>query len=191
MKRYIKAKTISLLEEDSDTLKYFAKDPNTDPEVLAEISNCNNADILCYLAKNPSTPHNILRKLFAEHTDLNLYLAENTNLPADLCEELASPASHIVVRTELADNPCLPVSIMERFSDDKDTDIRQVLTFNLNLPKYLIEKLANDKDPQVRKRIALHPNISMKLLRKLSKDDKWFVREIANDTIFERGGTVR
>lgn len=61
MKRYIRAKIVNLLDEDYDTLRDIALDPNTDHDTLLQLANTTG--IAWDVVKNPNLSEDILNVL--------------------------------------------------------------------------------------------------------------------------------
>ena len=54
MKLYIRAAIFNILDEDADTQSAIAEDPNTDPEVLDELSHSQYSWVVFRALKNPN-----------------------------------------------------------------------------------------------------------------------------------------
>ena len=187
MKRYINASVKSLISEDYDTLLDLAEDPNTRPEILDELLTSDFEEVYRAVAKNPNTSPNTLHKIYEDHNVLDIELAQNPKLPYDLCELFSSSEYYVFVREALASNPGIPLSVMQKLANDEDWHVRTNLAQNPSLPDDLITKFAKDAESQVRKYVCLNPNISNELLLELCEDVRWYVREIANTILLERG----
>ena len=67
MKRYIKSTVVDLLDEDYDTLRDIALDPDTDHDTLMQLANTTG--VAWDVVKNPNLSEDILSDKFAHFND--------------------------------------------------------------------------------------------------------------------------
>ncbi|MDZ8030453.1 hypothetical protein [Nostoc sp. DedSLP04] len=82
------------------------------------------------LAKNPNTPSDALEKL---------YLKINQTQYPNTIDGLHDIASH----------PNTPVHLLEQFAVHSRTDLRAKVAKNVNIPISILERLSNDSDSRV------------------------------------------
>jgi hypothetical protein len=64
----------------------------------------------------------------------------------------------VLSRYKIAEHPNCPISVLEKLSNDKNSDVRYYVARHPNCPISILEKLANDEDWLVRSSVAEHPN---------------------------------
>ena len=148
MKRYIKTAVVNLKDEPIEDLVEIASNPNTAPEVLADLHKLKVAKITKALAGNPSTPKSILYNFASsvlEHDfaiDCNMWrtLCKNPNLPQELIPKLAKHKNSIV-RMSIAENPSTPISVLNQLADDSDIAVIRTVRENPNISGELYAKV--------------------------------------------------
>ena len=130
MKRYIKAAIKSMSEEDLDTQRRIASDPNTRTEVLRSMADTNEYFIQLDLAANPHTPTDILDQF----TDFRKYsshvrgaVAANPSTPRDTLYKLITLGDPIVYRA-LADNPNTPIDLLDVIAHRQSSEFSNFAT---------------------------------------------------------------
>jgi len=74
-----------------DSLVEKTKSPDTPTDTLIELGKHSKLEVRLAVAGNPNTPEEVLRKLYEEKNENNiyiLYLTKNPSLPEGLREEL-------------------------------------------------------------------------------------------------------
>jgi hypothetical protein len=155
-----------------------AKDPNTRPTRLAELSQSKDPCVVEAVAKNPGTPPERLLLLaqkypaqFLENPVLPLLLLENPNAlhalkkgaarellrvsagpPAWLFGALAAHADEYV-RSCIAESPNTPIATLELLAIDSHENVRSRVAANLKTPMATLELLASDPHSYVSQRV--------------------------------------
>jgi hypothetical protein len=83
------------------------------------------------------------------------------------------------LRQWVAHNKTVPISILERLSDDSSTEVRCAVAEKRKLTQALRQKLALDIDSSVRHRVACNAKCESMVLELLANDREPFVREAA------------
>ena len=76
----------------------------------------------------------------------------------------------------MSTNSNTPINILEKLSNDENTEVRAYMARESNAPMPILEKLAKDKDKVVRRCVALNQNTPAFMLEKLAIDEKNIVR---------------
>ena len=186
-----------------------AKDPNTKPARLVELSQEQDQKILVALAQNPSTPLDTLLVLaqrypadFLANPVLPVLLLENPNVlhgcsyeAAKALVELPESPSWVLhslalhpeqdLRQHVASNKTTSIAILEALSRDADGGVRRSVATNGNTPLAILEVLARDFDKYVCRGVAENETTSIAILEALSRDvDKDVRRNVAgNDNV--------
>ena len=167
MKIYIKAAVSSLLDEDADTLQELAENPNTPPEVLAELANSDNAWVLHTLLRNPNTPSYILDNAVdslipgASTLEINYLSARDT----------MSSLGVVAANPSVSDSTLIKLAkfVMDHFNSEP-WRLYEPLLENPNTPAEALSILINEKTHNARNvtdNVITHPNVTLDVLKKL------------------------
>ncbi|MEU3643052.1 hypothetical protein AB0E59_06705 [Lentzea sp. NPDC034063] len=119
-----------------DVRRALAAGPHTPASVLASLSF---EDALAReLAANPATPSSIAADLLRHHAS-RYFLAERTDLPSDVYDQLASELEPGIL-SQLAANPAVPVPVLRQLTGTRA--LRLVLLRNPAIPLDLLVELA-------------------------------------------------
>ncbi|MFN6479503.1 hypothetical protein [Nostoc sp. DedQUE07] len=118
-----------------DVVSAIASSLKTPPTILLALTDYQNQSsshihFLINLAKNPNTPSDALEKL---------YLKINQTQHPNTIDGLHDIASH----------PNTPVHLLEQFAVHSRTDLRAKIAKNVNIPISILERLSNDSDSRV------------------------------------------
>src|SRR4030067_1440149 len=95
--KFVHGKYFHLLPENLISIEDIARNTGTPPEILAKLSNDQDADVRWYIAENPNTPPEILAKLSNDKdADVRWYVAENPNTPPEILAKLSNDVSEDV-----------------------------------------------------------------------------------------------
>jgi len=144
--------------------RYKRAQNTTDPEELEKLAVDIDGMVRGEVAKNPNTPEFVLEKL-----------AEDWRTPDGYGVSGSSS------RSEVAQNECAPISMLEKFAVEDDEMLRAAVAKNPNTPVSLMEKLLDDKDEYVRKQLARNIKTPASLLEKMAKDENDGVCEAAKE----------
>ena len=102
------------------------------------------------LAANPETEQLTLRRLASSTMDqeILLYIAENSNTPSDVLEELSASES-IEIQIAVARNKSTPKKILSLMSLEYSEDVRYSMAEDYNLPEEILSQLMEDENPYV------------------------------------------
>jgi hypothetical protein len=170
--------------------KSLAKNPSTPEETLLDIFNDSKKLTMGYsvqalLAQNTNLPFEMLQELGnGESTLARSYIAVNPLTPTDLLEELANDEDELV-RMRATMNPKLKPETLIRLSDDEVANVRAQVAYNTKDPK-LLEKLSNDSTPFVRAKVAINKATPTSTLEKLKNDKDPDVRLYAEENLNDR-----
>lgn len=87
------------------------------------------------------------------------------------------------MRSWVAHNKTVPLSILRILSTDSDSDVRIAVASKRKLDESLFETLALDIDESVRQSIAYNKKTPLKVLKLLSEDKEELVRNVALDRL--------
>jgi hypothetical protein len=167
--------------------KSLAKNPSTPEETLFDIFNDSKTAMMGYsvqalLAQNTNLPPDLLQELGnGESTRARSYIAVNPLTPTDLLEKLADDEDELV-RMRAVMNPKLKPETMIRLSDDEEANVRAQVAYNTKDPK-LLEKLSNDLTPFVRAKVAMNKATPKSALEKLKNDKDPDVRMYSEENL--------
>ena len=105
--------------QDLETLRDVVRNPNTPPEILAQLSEDKDVKIRLGIARNPNTPPEILAQLSTDEANY--------------------------VRFMVAQNPNTSPEILAQLSEDENQSVRASVTYNPNVPKELLS-IIREKD---------------------------------------------
>ena len=177
--------------DDPEVREAIAGNPKTPPETLIKMSEFETHYMGTprSLTRNPSSPVKVLTNMYEKalsgqqgwlKSSVFSGLAQNPLTPTKIINDIAATAtkasSDPALKFNLASNSNLPVELIEKYSNDKDSRIRAFLARNPATPSELVEKLALDEDSRVRVYAILNPKISRETLEKLINDKDVDVR---------------
>ena len=147
MKRYILSAVRNLSEEDSDTRKAVASDPDTNVETLRELSSDIASTVRARVAANPNTPEDILLQLATDSSHhVREYLAKNEALPPSVFRTLyQSSIKDEYILTTLASREDTPADVLEALADQtiwRSDDILYTVAANPKTPEKTLIDLA-------------------------------------------------
>ena len=168
MKRYIKS--------DREPINFRlqqAKDPNTSPEVLAQLSLDRSSKVQLAVAKNPNTSTETLAQMAGTigyddyHDDMRIAIGTNPN--ADTSTVLSCLAGHHpYVWVQIAKKkPSDPEVIRELYKSGK-FDVIEQLAKNPNTPTRILRAIA--KKMYFSNELAQNPNAPKDLLESIFKE---------------------
>ncbi len=160
----------------------IAQNPNTPQATLMELARNSVLKIQLAVAKNPATSTEVLA-LLAEHEDTRIQaaLAEHGNITEEIMHQLFPTQQGVLQKREN-----LPISILERFCNERATDkllwkdygLRDFLLSHANTPTWILAELAN-VDLQALKAEKQATHQSAAILDKSIQDDIRFLADIA------------
>ncbi|MBF2066691.1 MAG: hypothetical protein IGS39_20080 [Calothrix sp. C42_A2020_038] len=147
-----------------------AQHPNATPELLQKIlwrlAMDERLSVRKFVAKHPHAPKDILKMWVQKEPQLRNYIAQNPSLPIEILEFLARDASP-KVRLAVAYNPSTPKSVLEKLSFDTEIEIKRAVASNTNTPGHVLEILV--RDWQCCTFVAQNPNTPTKVLEYLGR----------------------
>lgn len=175
----------------------LAQDPTTSPDILEKLYLTQNEAVRQAIAQNPNTPLPILLRLaesypsaFCQNPTLPLFLLEDptfirrlsmrvqraltsaTEIPEFLIEALLG--SYEFLREELAANPGLPASYLERFLESESPQIRFRAAQNPSAPRELMADLLRaGSDANLQGFVASPKEVEPELLERLAHRGVW------------------
>ena len=182
MKRYIQAAIKDISEEDEQYQFFLAQSGETSPRILEQLFELNEGSININLARNPKLPADLAVKLARwDGPGFLEVLSKLSRNPATSGEALAIitevPNITSAIQYHLAGHPNLPVSVQHAFVDSYDPDVRFGLTENPNLNVSVMRELAEDGNYDVRSELAAREDLPLEVIQKLSDDSVDGVRE--------------
>lgn len=176
---------------------YVAQNPSTPGNILDDLATHNQNQISGAIAVNPSTPGYVLERI-AQNRTHDLLIAQHPNATPKLLQQVlwrlaiderfsvrkyvakhAHTPTHILtawVRKEpllrpwIAQNPNIPVKILEILARDTSVQVRIAVASNGSTPSYLLEQLAKDREVEVRQTVASNSNSPANVLEMLVRD---------------------
>lgn len=106
----------------------------------------------------------------------------------ELCQDIIERFPHM--RSWVAANKQLPMSILRVLAIDPDQRVRSIVCVKTNLNPALIEILSRDSSESVRTGIARRSNTPVEIILKLVKDESGEVREAAIQAFAKRKGDI-
>jgi hypothetical protein len=88
----------------------------------------------------------------------------------------------------VAHNKTVPLSILNRLSEDEDPRVREAVAVKRKCSREIFEKLANDPDPVVRSAVAHNKKSPADVLERLSHDAWHVVSDAARRRLNEIEG---
>jgi len=178
------------LERRSGIRKAIATNASSPPDLLYKILNTSKKSIMGYsiqahLAQNTNLPLDILEELGnGESVLARSYIATNPLTPSELLEKLASDEDQLV-RMRVVTSEKIKPETMIRLSEDEEADVRAQVGYN-SKDLELLEKLSSDPASFVRMKVALNKATSTSTLEKLKNDRNSDVRNWAEENLSNR-----
>ena len=178
------------LDRRSGIRKAIATNASSPPDLLYKILNTSKKSIMGYsiqaqLAQNTNLPLDILEELGnGESVLARSYIATNPLTPPELLEKLASDEDQLV-RMRVVMSEKIKPETMIRLSEDEETDVRAQVGYN-SKDLELLEKLSSDPASFVRMKVALNKATSTSTLEKLKNDRNSDVRNWAEENLSNR-----
>lgn len=183
MKRYIVADIVDTYEEDEDSRRRIARDPNTRASTLERMADDDSYFVQLDLASNLNTPVDVLWKL-ADHkypSAIRATVAENPNSPVELLNTLMHDFPDGMIYRALARNSNTPSDCLASMAKLKyDVDLMSCIAGNPNTPINVLEELSEHDDLYVRTWVARNPSTPLDIVTKLANDPAWLVSNSAN-----------
>jgi len=147
-----------------ERLLMWAKNPNTDPDLLDELSTNLATSIRIAVAGNPNTRPETIRMLYRAEPRANYTtVAANPNTPLDLLVQLAEQGmaeDDYWLLNSLARNPTTPEETLDEFLALDSFVLRQFVAANPSTSVSTLMELAIDEDPRIRKAAADNPKLA-------------------------------
>lgn len=187
--------------QDKKILRAIAQNPNSPPDLLVELAG----DYLEEIGNNPAldlmlmeVPDLILKiherhfqytynghipipnwylKLATSHnkSELRQFIAENEIIPISYLERLSEDPCPLV-RCGVAINYRTPISILEKLALDPEPVVKIGLVSNPHSPLSVLEQFADDRNENVKSLLSLNQNLSPFISEKLANDKSEYVR---------------
>ena len=143
-----------------------ARDENTAPEILIELSKSEDSQTRQYVAGNPNTPVGILEKLGDEFPD------EITANPIFDLLFLENPESKFIWLS-LARSSTTSAEKLNQLANHQDRNIRVAVAKNKNITLNILEKFVTKEyqDENILAAIAKNPNTSAYILDKMFENN--------------------
>ena len=155
---FVKFINESSLEEWS-----LARNPNTDPEILDELSMSQSLSIKHVVASNPNTRPETIGKLFASFgSDIHLGIADNPSAPVQILITMLTQGleeGRDILLNVLAKNPSLPEEALTLLRDYDSSEVRCAVASNPNTGLGDLLELALDSNRTVKKAAAANPKL--------------------------------
>ena len=159
------------LDNNEGVRKSVAQNPSTSVDVLRELSKNENETVRCYVALNPNTPVETLVELSRDQdSEVRRYLARNPNTPVEIANKIKNTESERFVTRDLAKNPDTSADVLRELSQNWDTFTRSNVAQNPNTPTETLAELSKSEDQQIPAYVAENPNTSVETLVELSKN---------------------
>lgn len=170
----------------------IARNPNTSPDVLAQLVKTDSSHIRSTVAANPNTPISVLVALASDNNGyVRSRVARNPNTPPDVLALLAED-DDLDVRQAAACNPFMPLAMLERLASADGVRVRDMAARNVTTPPTLLKRLACDIYNDVRIAVARNPNTPHDALELLASDGcKWVRRASACNPSTPAGALAR
>lgn len=173
-----------IAKQNIELARIVAKNPSTEPKLLAKLAYDLDKEIRAAVTNNPNTPSDILWTLGAEFPEkllsnpvLELLFLENP----ELLETIPRETAIALLKHEKA-----PEWLLVQAIKTKDKDFCYVVARNSGIPDRILEKLAKEGDALIRISIAKNPSTSIDLLKKLVQDPINFVSVAAAKQITKK-----
>ncbi len=142
--------------DSTEEARQVAKNPNTSPDLLRELSASKDAITCKYVAANPNTPTDVLLELGSEFPEqlldnpiFSLLLLENPNLVNQM------PSMTLV---SLLKQERVPIFFLERAASNWNEEVHLAVAINAQTPKAVLEKLVQSPYREVSEAAQLHVN---------------------------------
>ncbi len=151
----------------------IAKQPETDPQLLAKLAEDYHENVRKAIAANPNTPADVLEKLVGDRTvEVRVTLAKNPATPSSALIQLADDV-YEKVRKIVLKHPRIPGEALYKLrnliSNNVEYYLRQAAS-DSNLSPETLSKMAQEYDWRVRKLAARNPLMPLEFLEKLAND---------------------
>lgn len=150
-------------ERNSDEEYSLARNPNTDPQILDELSTSQSLSIKHVVASNPNTRPETIGKLFASFgSDIHLGIADNPNAPVQILIAMLTQGleeGRDILLNVLARNPSLPEEALTLLRDYDSSEVRCAVASNPNTGLGDLLELALDSNRTVKKAAAANPKL--------------------------------
>lgn len=135
------------------------------------------------VARNPNTHPITLDDLSRDMDwEVRAAVAENTSTTPYALESLSQDKDW-AVRYSVAKNPEAPDEVLQNFSKSGDERMRMGVAQNLNAPPEILKNLSKDKNSDVRKLVGCNFATDQSILRNLAQDKEKKVQERALKTL--------
>lgn len=155
---FVKFINESSLEEWS-----LARNPNTDPQILDELSTSQYLSVKHVVASNPNTRPETIGKLFASFgSDIHLGIADNPSAPVQILITMLTQGleeGRDILLNVLAKNPSLPEEALTLLRDYDSSEVRCAVASNPNTGLGDLLELALDSNRTVKKAAAANPKL--------------------------------
>jgi hypothetical protein len=175
-----------------------ARNTNTPPEILAELSRDINWEVREAVALHPSCTPTVFDRLSRDHQIVvRRAAATNPSCPAGTLNKLCvtteqtartaidqhQPASTVqalaAISTAIARNPNSSPGLLAHLSGHNDRIVRECVAINPQCPAPALRKLAADPAEWVRQAVANNPSCPPEILQSLAQDQHWTVKDVA------------
>jgi len=150
-------------ERSSDEEYSLARNPNTDPQILDELSTSQSLSIKHVVASNPNTRPETIGKLFAEFGSVShLGIADNPNTPVQILVAMLTQGleeERDILLNVLARNHSLPEEALTLLRDYDSSEVRCAVASNPNTSLGDLLELALDSSRTVKKAAAANPKL--------------------------------
>lgn len=154
---------------------YLASNPKLTNAMREQLIATKDTRTLSTLARNPNTPPDILLRLIGDRIDVRAALATNEKLPPALVETLAD--DELFVRMSLARRRSpLPISVLQKFSQDKEPQICACIALRPETPLEILERLIQHPEEIVRGSVGRNSKVTPLMLLALASEDSVEIR---------------
>lgn len=147
-----------------ERLLKVAKNPNTDPDLLDELSTNLTTSIRVAVAGNPGTRPSTIRAMYKAEPKLNYTaVAANPGTPIDMLLAFAEQGmadDDYWLLNALARNPATPEETLDELLSLDAIVLRQLVAENPNTSIGTLMELAVDEDPRIREAAASNPKLA-------------------------------
>jgi hypothetical protein len=162
--------------ENKNVRAHVAVNPSTPPEALAQLAQDESGHVRYDVARNPSTPAEVLTKLAQDEGELTVdAVAENPSAPPEILAQLAQ--GKWFTRSVVASNPGTPTEILAQLAQDESASVRDSVAKNPSAPLEILAQLAQDESVSVMYGVAKNPNTPLEILSKLAQSENVLVRK--------------
>lgn len=149
--------------------------PRSDLVIIEEMARALAVDsqvlVRMKLAENTDLPPGVFDQLAVDPDHLvRLHLAQNANVSPSALSALAQDAEEAVLVSSLGHRN-MPLEWLEKSADQPSALIRLAVAKNINTPVGVLNHLSTDQAVEVRRAVAHHTNTSLKTLDKMRADN--------------------